>query len=384
MRNSLLGLPVKDVDFATTATPEQVMEMAARAGLKTVPTGVAHGTVTVIAGGTPFEVTTLREDVKTDGRRAQVRFTRNWEEDARRRDFTINALYAGRDGKIYDPLGGQTDLAAARIRFIGDARQRIREDYLRILRFFRFNAEYGRGEFDRAGLDAAVAERDGLERLSAERIRAEMLRILTAPRAEVALQVMADFGFLGVILGGVPRLDVFHALTQIELAWDRPADPMRRLAALAVFVEEDAERLSRRLRLSNNERQRLLACAGAASIRRLPSEAEAKAMLYRLGYQAYEDQIMLAWALSNAVPADRAWHALLVLPEHWQAPVFPITGANLLALGCEKGPVLGKMLEALENEWIESGFSLSREELLEAARRRLTSTPLSPRGRGLG
>lgn len=372
VRNALLDRPVKDVDFATTATPDEVMDMAGRAGLKTVPTGFEHGTVTVIVGGKPFEVTTLREDVETDGRRAQVRFTRDWEKDAQRRDFTINALYAGSDGRIYDPLGGQADLAAARIRFIGDARQRIREDYLRILRFFRFNAEYGQGEFDRAGLDAAVVERAGLEKLSAERVRMEMLRLLAAPRAEAALQVMADFGFLAEILHGVPRLGVFHALTEIELALNQSPDPIRRLAALAVLTEEDAERLSQKLRLSNSERQRLLICAGAALIRHLPSEKEAKVMLYRLGREAYEDRVMLAWALSGAAPDDPAWRALLLLPERWRPPAFPVTGADLLTLGGEKGPLIGEILKELEKKWIESEFGCSREMLLEAARQRLS------------
>ena len=183
VRNSLLGLPVTEVDLATTALPQQVMALARKAGLKAVPTGIEHGTVTVIADGVPFEVTTLRRDVETFGRHATVAFTENWEEDARRRDFTLNALYAGSDGTVFDPLGGYEDVVAGRVRFIGDAEARIREDYLRILRFFRFNAYYGKGPFDADGLRASVSLRGGMAQLSAERIAGEVRRLLVAPQA---------------------------------------------------------------------------------------------------------------------------------------------------------------------------------------------------------
>ena len=196
MRNTLLGLPVTEIDLATTAVPEKVMALAEQAGLKAVPTGIDHGTVTIIANGVPFEVTTLRRDVETFGRHAKVAFTTSWEEDAARRDFTLNALYADRDGEVFDPLGGLADLAAGQVRFIGDAEARIKEDYLRILRFFRFHAYYGKGAMDQAGLKAAVRLRGGLEQLSAERVGGELRRILVAPGAWPAIEALYDYGLL--------------------------------------------------------------------------------------------------------------------------------------------------------------------------------------------
>jgi len=246
-----LGLPVTEIDIATTAEPERVMALAEEAGLKAVPTGIDHGTVTVIANGQPFEVTTLRRDVETFGRHAKIAYTTSWEEDAKRRDFTLNALYADRDGKVFDPLGGYDDLAAGRVRFIGDAEARIKEDFLRILRFFRFHAYYGKGDMDAAGLDAAVKLRAGLEQLSAERVAGELRRILVAPQAARTVDALYDYGLLTGVLGGVPRLGRFERLVAIGAANALAPDASLRLAALAVFVEEDVARLAERLRLSN-------------------------------------------------------------------------------------------------------------------------------------
>ena len=262
VRDSLLGLPVKEVDLATTALPQQVMALAVKAGLKAVPTGIEHGTVTVIADGVPFEVTTLRRDVETFGRHATVAFTDDWQEDARRRDFTLNALYAASDGTLFDPLGGYDDVLAGRVRFIGDAEARIKEDYLRILRFFRFNAYYGKGPFDRQGLRACVTLRGGMAQLSAERVAGEVRRILVAPQAMRAVEALFDYGLLAAILGGVPRLGRFGRLVAIEEALRREPDAMTRLAALAVFVSEDAGRLAARLHLSNAEQAVLALGAG--------------------------------------------------------------------------------------------------------------------------
>ncbi|MGE3529012.1 MAG: CCA tRNA nucleotidyltransferase, partial [Methyloceanibacter sp.] len=253
VRNTLLGLPVKEVDLATTALPQQVMTLAAGAGLKAVPTGIEHGTVTIIAGGVSFEVTTLRRDVETFGRHATVAFTDNWEEDARRRDFTLNALYAASDGTLFDPIGGYDDVLSGRVRFIGAAEERIKEDYLRILRFFRFNAYYGKGPLDADGLRACVRLRGGMAQLSAERIAGEMRRILEAPEAMGAVEALFDYGLLTDILGGAPRLERLRRLVAIEAALGREPVPAMRLAALAVFVVEDVERLAERLRLSNAE-----------------------------------------------------------------------------------------------------------------------------------
>ena len=233
VRNALFGKAVKDVDIATTAAPEETMRLARAAGLKAHPTGIEHGTITVVAGHEPYEVTTLRRDIETFGRHARVTFTTDWTEDAKRRDFTMNALYCAADGTIHDPLGGYPDLAARRVRFIGDAHERIREDFLRILRFFRLYAEYGRGEPDPTSLDACVAERTGLANLSGERIRAEFLRMLAAPGAVDAAASLAIYGILEPLhLHLDPHL--LARLVEIETALGRPPDPVLRLAASAV------------------------------------------------------------------------------------------------------------------------------------------------------
>jgi len=367
VRNALLGEAVSEIDFATTALPEQVMSLARKAGLKAVPTGIEHGTVTVIADGVPYEVTTLRRDVETFGRHATVAFTGNWEEDARRRDFTINALYARSDGTVCDPLGGYADLAAGRVRFIGDAAERIKEDYLRILRFFRFNAYYGKGPLDEDGLHAAVRLRAGLDQLSAERVRAELKRLLAAPRAMEAVEGLFDYGLLPALLGGVPRLERLNRLIAIEAALGRSADAVLRLAALAVFVAEDAARLAARLHLSNAE-QNLLALAAVDHDRyALPEEDVAKRALYRLGPSEFAAYVLLAWADSGAASDDAAWRAAFSLPDRWRAPTFPLRGTDIMAFGDLQGPEIGLILRRLEADWAAGGFALSREELLARA-----------------
>jgi tRNA nucleotidyltransferase/poly(A) polymerase len=365
VRNTLLGERVKEIDLATTARPEQVIALAKKAGLKPVPTGIEHGTVTVIADGVPFEVTTLRSDVETFGRQATVAFTKDWEEDARRRDFTLNALYAGSDGTVFDPLDGYADLLAGRVRFIGDAEARIKEDYLRILRFFRFNAYYGKGPLDDAGLKAAVKLHGGLERLSAERVSAEMRSLLVAPQAMRAVAALFDFGLLVRLLGGVPRFARFERLVAIEEALGVEPEAMLRLAALGVFVQEDASRLAARLRLSNAERAVLE--LGAAELSELPDENVAKRALYRGGSSDFARHVLLAWANSSASPEDKAWRAALALPARWQVPTFPLRGSDVMTLGDLKGPEVGKMLRRLEAEWIGGGFVASHEELMARA-----------------
>jgi poly(A) polymerase len=257
VRNWLVGLPPGDVDLATTAAPGVVAARASRAGFKVVPTGIDHGTVTVVVEGTGYEVTTLREDIATDGRRAVVRFGRDWRADAARRDFTINAMSLSAEGELFDYFGGRDDLAAGRVRFIGDALERVREDRLRILRLFRFHATYARGEIDRHALAAAIAERDGLADLSRERLRAEILKLVVAPRAGATCQAMADCGILGRILGGVTTAAGLDRLAAIETALAIDPDPVQRLGLLAVLTREDALRLRERLALSNAEFRRL-------------------------------------------------------------------------------------------------------------------------------
>ncbi|MDE2363329.1 MAG: CCA tRNA nucleotidyltransferase, partial [Hyphomicrobiales bacterium] len=263
VRNALIGRPFTDVDMATTATPDIIVARAKKAGLKSVPTGYEHGTVTVVVAGRPFEVTSLREDVETDGRRAKVRFGRDFDADARRRDFTINSMSLARDGVLHDPLGGRADLARRRVRFIGDARTRIAEDYLRILRFFRFHAAYGEGPLDADGLSAAISLRQGLAHLSAERVRAEILKLLAAPRGPEVAREAADAGLLEIACAGVLYSSQLDRLAAIECARSVEADAVLRLCAFAVAVVEDADRLRETLRLSNVEHRRLAAAAGA-------------------------------------------------------------------------------------------------------------------------
>ena len=261
VRNALMGRSVAEIDIATTAVPDEVMRRANAAHIKFAPTGVEHGTVTLIIDGRPYEVTTLREDVETFGRKAKVAFGRDWSRDAARRDFTINALSVSADGTVYDYTGGLDDLAHRRVRFIGEAERRIAEDYLRILRFFRIHAAYGAGPLDPEGLHACIAGRAGLKHLSAERIRSEMLKLLDADGASAALRAMGDGGLLLELLGGVTYHAAFDAMVAAEQQLALPPEPIRRLAALAVAVVEDAERLTERLRLSNAESAELVSMA---------------------------------------------------------------------------------------------------------------------------
>lgn len=356
VRNALMGLPVKDVDIATTARPEDTMRLAEAAGLAPHPTGLAHGTVTVVSNHVPYEVTTLRRDAETFGRHARVAFTDDWAADAGRRDFTINALYCNADGTLFDPLAGLPDLLLRRVRFIGNPHERIREDYLRILRFFRFSADYSNGALDAEGLTACREERDGLTRLSGERIRSEMLRLLAAPAAPAVIGEMSEGGLLEAALGQAADLALFMRLVAIEAATNSRSDPLLRLGVLAGATEQGARHLTRRLKLSNEERDRLVSAgreyrAAASSA----SSDDARAVLYQLGASAYRDAISVAWARSGATPSDDAFGKLLSLPDRWTAPQMPFRGADLVALGLE-GPAVGKTLAAFEAWWIRSGF----------------------------
>jgi poly(A) polymerase len=364
-RNTLLGLPVGDIDFAATALPGEIMRFAGNAGLKSVPTGIDHGTITVVVEGVPYEVTTLRMDVETHGRHATVAFTRDWAADAARRDFTINALYAAADGHIVDPLGGLADLQARRVRFIKSARDRIREDYLRILRFFRFTAEYGSGPPDPEGLAACITERAGLARLSPERIRAEMLRILVSREPMAAIEPMAETGLLTALLGGVAYVRHFARAASIEAGLGLPPAPIRRLAALAVRIEEDAARLTARLRLSNSEAARLNAMATPGpALRPAMGALHQKEALYRLGRPTFEDRVVIGWARSGDAVDAEDWQRLYRLPDFWAPPAFPVKGQDLLARGVAPGPSVGALLRELEASWIASNFTISREDLL--------------------
>ena len=363
VRNALLNLAVDEIDIATTAVPDEVVRRVTAAGWKSIPTGIEHGTVTVVIDGKPFEVTTLRQDVETYGRHAKVAFGRDWRTDAERRDFTINALSASAAGKVHDYVGGIADIAARRVRFIGKPRERIAEDFLRILRFFRFHAWYGAGAPDAAGLHASILARAGLETLSRERVRMELLKLLLAPRPTPTLVVMAETGILGMVLGGVPLLAGFENMAKVEAATGRGADAVRRLGALNVLVKEDAERLAERLRLSNAEAERLVALEHWWRVKPESGEQAAHALLYRLGPQFFADHVLLAWSRSAAGAADRAWHELANLPQRWTVPVFPLKAADFIARGVVPGPGLGAAIRSAEEAWIAADFPAERAAL---------------------
>jgi poly(A) polymerase len=374
VRNALLGEPIHEIDIATTAHPGEVVRRVTGARWKAVPTGIAHGTVTVVIDKEPFEVTTLRQDVETFGRHASVAFGRDWRVDAERRDFTINALSAAPDGTLFDYVGGLADLAERRVRFIGDPRARIAEDYLRILRFFRFHAAYGRGEPDREGLHACILGRAGLDRLSRERVRMEMLKLLITARATPTLIVMTETGLLLQVLGGVPYLAGFEMMTKVEAAAGLPADAVQRLGALAVIVTEDADRLAERLRLTNAEHARLSGMGDhwrAFSPRH--GEHAARELLYRLEPTVYIDCALLAWARAQDSAHDAHWRTLVDLPRRWIAPAFPLKAADFIARGLSPGPALGEAMRKAEAAWIAAGFPQSAKELDAIVQRALVS-----------
>jgi poly(A) polymerase len=358
VRNALLKMPIHEVDVATTAVPEEVVRRVTAAGLKAVPTGIEHGTVTVVVDKHPFEVTTLRQDVETYGRHAKVAFGRDWKSDAERRDFTINALSASRDGTVHDYVGGLADLAVRRVRFIGDPRRRIEEDYLRILRFFRFHAAYSEGGHpDAQGLAACIAGREGLDQLSRERVRMEVMKLVVAPHAVPTFIAMADSGLLLRVLGGVSYLASFENMAKVEAATGVAPDAVQRLGALGVWVAEDAERLAQKLRLHNVEQERLVSMAeGWRRISPERGELAAKALIYRLGPQTFSDHALLGWARSTASANDTNWHAMTATTKRWTAPVFPLKSADFIKRGIEKGPALGAALRAAESAWIAAGF----------------------------
>ncbi len=367
VRNALLHLPVGEIDVATTALPQEVTRRVAAAGWKAAPTGIAHGTVTVVIDSQPFEVTTLRQDIETFGRKARVKFGRDWLADAQRRDFTINALSASPAGEVFDYVGGLDDIAARRVRFIGDPGQRIAEDYLRILRFFRFHAHFAAGAPDAAGLAACIRGRAGLALLSRERVRMELVKLVAAPQAAPTLWVMVETGILGTVLGGVPYVASFEKLAEREAALALEPDPVRRLGALGVMVREDAERLAERLRLSKAEAERLFALDGWWRVAPSAGDQRAHALLYRLGPQSFVDRVLLAWSRGPAAAADNDWRALATLPQCWTAPTFPLKAADFTRRGVPKGPALGAALRAAEAAWIAADFPLARQALEKIA-----------------
>lgn len=361
VRDLLLGEPIGDVDLATTALPQETIRRGEVAGFKAVPTGIEHGTVTLVRDGTGFEVTTLREDVETDGRRAKVAFGRDFVADALRRDFTINALSLGRDGAVHDHCNGLADLELRRIRFIGDAGSRIREDYLRILRFFRFHARYGSGALDAEGLAACIAGRAGLAGLSRERVRAELMKLLVAPGAAAVVAAMAGAGLLIPMIGGVPYLSRFAAI--VADGEDGQVHPAFRLAALAVTVREDALRLREGLRLSNEEFDRIERIAGAlealTGLASPPQVASLRHLAHRIGNDAVGAGLVLLAARADEAGQQRAQAMIAALAR---MPRFLPSGRDVVALGVPAGPSVGRVLEAARRGWIEAGAPAGASE----------------------
>ena len=347
VRNALIGAPIDDIDIATTLTPDAVVAALKTAGLRSVPTGIEHGTVTAISERQPFEITTLRRDVSTDGRRATVAFTTDWAQDAGRRDFRLNALYADAEGVILDPTGqGYDDAMAGRIVFVGEPEERIREDYLRILRFYRFYAWYGRGAPDAAAVEACAALAEGVEQLSAERVSKELLKLLAAPDPRPAVRLMAEAGVLGRVLGSTFDLALFEAMTGLS------GDALLRLSALLPGDPAKAAEIARALRLSNTQRDRLVEAVSGEATTAL-TRPQARKVLYRDGRQAFEDRVMRAWAAGGDTEASRE---LLALAQDWTRPVMPVGGRDLARLGLTPGPETGQVLKAFEDGWIADDF----------------------------
>jgi len=372
VRNALLKIPTGDIDIATTALPEEVVRRAKAAGIKSVPTGIEHGTVTLVVDAQPFEVTTLREDTETFGRKAKVAFGRDWVRDAERRDFTINGLSVDATGLVHDHVGGLADIEARRVRFIGDAGQRIAEDYLRVLRFFRMHAAYGAGAPDRESYLACIAGRAGLSNLSAERVRMEMLKLLVAVGAEGAVTAMADAGLLQTIIGGVAYLGPFAGMISAERTLGLAPNPVRRLAALSVAVTEDAKRVSVRLRLSNAETKMLDSMGHRWWRLTGMDEARARQRLYRLGEEQYRDRLMLAWARCGGSIGAAYWNEFANLPQRWTAPKFPLRAADFISRGIAEGPALGHVLTLAEDAWLAADFPLDPAALAAIADQTLT------------
>lgn len=373
VRNALMGLAVVDIDIATTLLPQDVVDRAKQADIKAVPTGFEHGTVTLVLDGEGFEVTTLRRDAETDGRHAQVVFGTDWQEDAERRDLTINALYADASGEVIDLIGGLADIETRNVRFIGDADTRIAEDYLRVLRFFRFFAYYGSGRPDADGLRATARAREKLSTLSAERVWSELKKLLSATDPSRALLWMRQSGVLAQVLPETEKwgIDAIHGVVAAEQALGWEPDALIRLSAIVPPDVDRVSALTSRLRMSNAESKRLRQWAEASVIDPAVADAAFDRMLYRQGVDGVLLRLRLALAAARAdVSTGEAamqkiarLSALLTRTENFRKPQFPLTGADVLAAGVEPGPRVGQILSGLEEKWIEFNFSLDRAAL---------------------
>ncbi len=361
VRDALLGRLVTDIDVATTLSPAAVMERLEKAGITTVPTGLSHGTVSARLAHRTIEITTLRRDIDTDGRHARVALIDDWDEDARRRDFTINALYLDQAGKLYDPVGGLADLRAGRVRFIGNPEARIGEDALRLLRFYRFFAHYGSGAADSDARAACRKLAVLATRLSSERVRTELMKLLSAPNPVPALQMMAADGLLAAILPEAVRFDRLARLIAVEPA----PDALRRLAALVAIDKPGATALARRLGLTKDERSRLEGLAAPAwAIDVNAGETQQRRALFKLGRARYRDLVLLS---GDAAQVPR----LLAMADALAIPSFPLKGADVIALGVSSGPDISRWLAAIEDWWENRDYAPNRDCCLAELRKRL-------------
>lgn len=371
VRDALLGRPVKDIDIATTLTPPRVLDALKTAGLRAMPTGIDHGTITALADGRAFEITTLRRDVETDGRHAVVDFTKDWTHDAARRDFRLNALYADREGRIFDPTGGGlADIKSGAIVFVGDPVARIREDALRIPRFFRFMAWYGREVPDPAGVAACRELAALIDGLSAERVSSELMKLLSAEDPRAAVGLMFDTGVMGRMVSDAENRDRFEALVKIETEILFTEDPLLRLAALLPDDPVRAARTARALRLSNTQRSRLTAAltpepSPQSRLVSWMSPRQTRQSLYRLGVQAFSDRAMLAWAASDRPAAAIQWRALLSMGQTWTPPTLPLNGDDVATAGVPQGPMIGAVLREVEAWWIDQDFITDKLSVME-------------------
>ncbi|WP_026317535.1 CCA tRNA nucleotidyltransferase [Ahrensia kielensis] len=361
VRNALMGRTDSDIDVATTSTPDETLALLQAADIKAIPTGIDHGTVTAIIAGKAFEITSLRKDVETDGRHAVVAFGTSFEDDAKRRDFTINAIYADREGNLYDYVGGLVDIETETLRFIGDAGTRIEEDYLRILRFFRFFAYYGKHRPDAQGLKACARLKDGLGGLSAERIWNEMRKLFGAPDPSRALLWMRQVGVLTQLLPESEKwgIDAIPPLMEAEQAHEIKPDAMIRLMSIIPPRVDTVNDIAKRWKLSNAERDRLRVWASLPQ--QLPKDDRA---LRRLAYRHSKTAVLDGLHVQTGLRRDEELASAAKTLGAWIMPNMPIKGADLMERGFEKGPLLGAKLKELETAWVESDFSLKRDELL--------------------
>ena len=366
VRDSLLGLGVSDIDIATDALPDRIMGILRDAGIKSVPTGIEHGTVTAVVEGRAFEITTYRRDINTDGRHAVVEFGTDWREDVKRRDFTINAMSITPDGDLHDPFDGEGDLVAGRVRFVGDAQRRVREDILRILRWFRFHAHYGKPPPDVDALGACRGFAFRIPDLSGERIRYELLRLLAADDPMPSIELMIETDVIDAVLGRGRQIQRLADLCVIERKMEMPPDPLLRLAAL-IGSPGMVVPLAERLRLSKAEQKRLLAVLGTEpSLGLDTSEADRARIFYRLGIRIAKDRIRLAWA---ANPSVTAWQDWLEAVQAFDVPAFPLSGRDVMAEGIFAGPAVGDALRQIEDWWIDARFTPDRVQCLAHLRK---------------